>query len=359
MINKENKQAARQIVHEAEITRQHTRYKIPAKIEIEGKLYTLQDWSLSGCAIENLPQEYCQNKKSYQAKIIFNFDDFVTMVEHINIDFICKRNSSNVGGRFHNLNPAQLAILNQIITAYVSGDIITQGDIIHAVTKQITYPKKIEKKVNKKKADFLLIVIYLVIIALVSFLSFVAYQRTFVVQTLNAYIDANLISLKTPHPSYITFPKPLHEGKKVKVGDTIAIAHFIGGGTQRIISSVDGKIYSINALNNEFKNTAEPICTILEKNSKSYIVTHLNHKNIQKISLGNIAKVRLADNTIIKAKVTKILPAQSVIIKHTKTIANIYTQARDYDTVILQPLEKIDTQYINSSVFVTIDTFLQ
>ncbi len=359
MIKKQDKQLNGQIVHEAEITRQHTRYKIPAKIEIEGKLYNLQDWSLSGCAIENLPHEYCQNKKSYQAKIIFHFDDFITTVDKINIDFICKRNISNVGGRFHNLNPAQLAILNQIITAYLSGDIVTQGDIIHAVTKQITYPKKIEKKVNKKKTDFLLVVIYLILITLISFLSFIAYQRIFVVQTINAYIDANIISIRTPHPSYITFPKPLHKGDKIHSNTTIALAHFIGGGTQRIISPIKGTLYSIDVLNNGFRNTTEPICTIIAENTKRYIVAQIEHKNIKKITLGNIAKVRLCDNKTIQAKVKRILPAQSVITKHSKMIDNVSNQARDYDTIILQPLEKIDINYINSSAFVTIDTLLQ
>jgi len=359
MIDNKHKEAAQQIMHEAEVTRQHTRYKIPAKIEIDGKLYKLADWSLSGCAIEDLPQEYCENKKCIKARIIFNFDVFTTTVEDIEIDFICNKRSNNVGGRFHNLNAAQLAVFNQVITAYINGDIITQEDIIHAVTKQITYPKKVEKKLNRKKADFLLILIYFTIFVLVSFLLFVAYQRVFVVQTLNAYVDANLTAVRSPHPSYITFPKELEQGMEVNKKDIIAVAHFVGGGTQSIHSPVDGIFYKKAVLSNDFRNTAEPICLVLPKESKSYIVAHLSHELLKKVSLGDVATVRLGDDRVIKAKVTQMIPAQTVTVEHSKIVANIYNQARVYDTLILEPMQELDISYINSSVFVTIDTLLQ
>lgn len=134
-----------QIVHEAEITRQHARYKIPAKMEIDGKIYKLEDWSVSGCAIENLPDELLHRKFAV-GKMIFRFDDFETVVDNIKLEFINRRPNGVVGCRFTELNPQQLAILNQIIASYLAGDIITEDDIIHAVTRTITYTKKKNRK---------------------------------------------------------------------------------------------------------------------------------------------------------------------------------------------------------------------
>jgi len=352
-----------QIVHEAEITRQHARYKIPAKIEIDGKQYKVLDWSLSGCAIENLPEEFCNENKCRDAKLIFKFDDFITIIDNIDIDFICKERAGDetkmVGGRFHNLNSSQIAILNQIITAYLNDDILTEEDIIHAVSKQITYPKKIEKKINKKRADKLLILIYFTIIALIAFLLFVAYQRIFIVQTVNGYVDVNMTTVRAPYPSYIKFTKELQKGDKIDTNETVAVAYFIGGGVQPIHSSIDGTVYKVSVKNNQFRNTAEPILMVLPDNAQTYIVTHIEHKYFQKIKIGDIAKVRFADGRIIKAEITKVQPAEAIDLQHTKVLENIYNQARNYDIVTLKPLTPLDTSLLNTSVFVTIDTLLQ
>jgi alginate biosynthesis protein Alg44 len=364
MINTENKKAAKQMVHEAEITRQHARYKIPAKIEIEGKKYKLLDWSVSGCAVEGLPDQYCKENICRKAKIIFQFDDFITIVDNVDIDFVCEKRkvgegNTKYGGRFHNLNDAQLAILNQILTAYLNGDILTEDDILHAVTKQITYPKKIEKKIDRKKTDKLLLLIYFTIVVLIGFLLFVAYQRLFIVQTVNGYIDANLTTVRSPYPSYIDFVKPLHKGDKVDTNETLALAYFIGGGVQPIHAATEGTVYKVNVLEHQFRNTAEPICMVLPKDTKPYIVTHMEHTYFKKVSVGDVAKVRLADGTIMKARITDIQPAEAVSLEHTKILANIYNQARNYDIVTLKPFEPLDPKLINTSVFVTIDTLLQ
>jgi alginate biosynthesis protein Alg44 len=363
MIETQNKKASGQILHEAEITRQHVRYKIPAQIEIDNKRYNLVDWSISGCAIENLPSLYCEESKHAIVKIIFKFDDFTTIIDNISIDFICKKravkNSKMVGGRFQNLNPAQMAIFNQIITAYLNGDIITENDIIHAVSKQITYPKKVEKKLEKKKADKLLILIYMTIIFLVTFLLFVAYQRLFVVQTLNAYVDTNITAIRSPYPSYIKYMPPLKKGEKIDTNETLAIAYFVGGGVLPIRSVVKGTIYKIDVLDGEFRDSAEPICMIVPDGSKPYIVAHFEHKYFKKITIGDIAKVRLADGGIIKAKIVSITPAQRVSLEHTKVLANIYNQARDYDSIVLRPLKPLPLKYVDTTVYVTIDTIIQ
>lgn len=358
-----NDKAVNQIMHEAETTRQNARYRIPAKIEIDGKKYKVLDWSLSGCAIEDLPEELCQEKKCKQVKLIFTFDDFTTMIDNIDVDFICKERGDNeekmVGGRFHNLNPSQIAILNQIITAYLNDDILTQEDIIHAVSRQITYPKKVKKGLEKKKADKLLILIYTTVALLIAFLLFVAYQRLFVVQTVNGYVDVNLTTVRSPYPSYIHFTQPIKKSDKVDINDTLAVAYFIGGGVQPIHSAIKGTIYNVSVKNNQFRNTAEPILTVLPTDAQAYIVTHIEHKYFKKIHIGNVAKVRFANGKTLTAKITKIMPAEAIDLEHTKVLANIYNQARDYDVVILKPSEALDPSFLNTSVFVTIDTLFQ
>ncbi|BAF69303.1 PilZ domain-containing protein [Nitratiruptor sp. SB155-2] len=364
-MNRENKEKlAKQIMHEAEVTRQFARYKIPAKVEIDGKIYVVDNWSLGGLAIKNAPKEFCQ-KPMRKGKMIFKYDTFETVVDNLNLEFICtgKRAEGDhyplLGAKFHNLEDYQISILNQIITAYINGDIITKEDILYAVTRQITYPKKEEKKLNKKRADKLLILIYTVIFLLLSFLGYIAYYRTFVVQTANAYVDGNITVIRAPFLSYIHFTKTLHRGDNIEINQTIAIARFIDGEMQPIISPLNGTVLKVNVLENEFRNTAEPVVTVLQKDTAPYIIAKMDHKFFKKVKVGYIAKVRTQDDQIFEAKVVKIEPAQPVDLEKAKILANIYNRPRDYDTLYLEPTEPIDISLINTTVYVTIDTFWQ
>jgi alginate biosynthesis protein Alg44 len=348
-----------QIVHEAEITRQHARYKIPAKIEIEGRLYKVEDWSVSGCAIKNLPDEIYR-KEFAIGKMIFKFDDFETVVDNLKLEFLDKRPNGVVGCRFTELTPQQLAILNQIIASYLAGDIVTEDDIIHAVTRSITYEKKEKPEVDKKKASLILILIYIVVVILLLFLFYVAYKRVYVVQTDNAYVDANITTIRAPAPTYVYYPKKLYEGEKVKTGDVLLTAYLVAGGIQKIASPINAEILKISALNGDFRNVAEPILYLLPKRKNSiYITAHVAHESLIKLKIGDIATVRTPDGRKFYAKLVKIIPANTVYQKKAKfLLENVYNKPRNYDTLLFYTNYPLNEKMINESLFLTIDTFL-
>jgi len=363
-MNKDNKDLAKQIVHEAEVTRQYARYKIPAKVEIDGKIYVVDNWSLGGLAVKNAPREFCK-KPSKKAKLIFKFDTFETVVDNLNLEFICAGKTpegdhySLLGAKFHNLDDYQISILNQIITSYINGDIITKEDILYAATRNITYIKKEKKKLEKKKADLILIMIYGVIFLIFSFIGYIAYYRTFVVESINGYIDANITVIRAPFLSYINFTKPYKTGDKIEQNETIAIARFVNGGMQPIISPVFGTVYKINVLEGGFRKTGEPIMTILDSNASLYIVAKVDHKFFPKLKIGDIAKITDCKGDVFKAKIISINPAEEIDQRKAKVIRNVYSQARDYDKIILKPLKPLNKSLIDTAVFVKIDTFLQ
>ena len=353
-----NTQLSDQIVHESELTRQHARYKIPAKIEIEGKLYKLYDWSVSGCSILDLPEKYF--KKFITGEIIFVFDDFETRVKDIKLEIITKKNVEGMvayGARFTDITPQQISILNEIITAFLSGDIITEDDIIHAVNKTQTYPKKIEPRIDKKKAWGILAIIYLTIFILVLFLAYLFYRHTFIVESVNGYIDANLTVIRSPSPSYIKFAKDIKAGEDINRSQIIALSYLISGGIKTINSPVRGKILHLNMFDNDFRNVGEPIMTIIPKNSSIYIVGSMLHKDFKKIKIGSIATIVLPNEKSFRAKIIKIRAAQTPLQNKSKILQNIYNSPRDYDIVYLKPLENIlDYDKIGESVSITINT---
>jgi len=361
---KENKKSANQIVHEAEVTRQHARYKIPAKIEIDGKIYVVDNWSLGGLSVKNAPKDFC-NRIHKKAKMLFKFDTFETVVDNLDVEFLCSEKSAKgnffplLGARFHNLEDNQISILNNIITSYINGDIITQEDILYAATKNITYQKKEKKIVDRGKADIILILIYLTVFFVFIFLAYTAYFRTYVVESVNGYVDANMTVVRAPYLSYIHFTKQYEVNQSVDQNETLAIARFVDGSMQPILSPVDGTVYKINVLEHEFRDTGEPVITILHKDAQPYVKVRLTHLLFKKVKTGQVAKIRTMNDETFEAKIVDIVPAQELVQDKVKVIQNIYNQARNYDTVILEPLEPIDKKFLDTSVSMTLDTFWQ
>ena len=353
---------AKQIVHEAEITRQHARYKIPATMEIDGKEYKLDNWSLSGCAIINLPEEYL-NKKFAIGKMIFRFDDFETAVDRLNIEFLrCDKyeDKTIMRCRFTDIKPHQTAILNQIITAYIEGDIITQDDILHVVKRQITYPKKNPKPIDKKKGWSILIIIYFVIFLLVTFLLYVFYTRTFIVKSIIGYVDANVSVIRAPSPSYIKFINELHKGEEINVSEPLGAAKLIYGGIVVIKSPVKGRVFDIYIHNNQFRNVGEPILAILPDNVGYEIVSHFLAEQAVKLKVGYIATVTLPTGEEFKARIEDIESPAPLKSEKSKPLKNIYARSVNYVKVVLKPLDyNFSSNLINVSVNIKVDTFRQ
>ena len=344
-----------QIVHEAEITRQNARFKIPAKMEIDGKIYELRDWSLTGCSVIDMPEEYI--KKHTTGKIIFKFDQFETIIDNLKIECLYKK-ENYIGCRFTDLTPQQISILNQIITAYINGDIITQDDIITAVTKIQMYPKKKKiDEVEKKKAKLILFLIFTTLAVIIIFLSYIVYKKVFIVESVNGYVDSNITTLRSPYPSFIKFQKNYQTDQNISNSETIAVAYLVGGGVSRIVSPVDGKIFKIYSKNSEFVNTGEPILSIIDLNATQYIHAVFYSKEIKKIEIGYIVKIIFGSN-IYYGKIIKVLYPENISIIKSKPIENIYANPRNFIDVIIMPLQKIDKKFIGSSVYVKLDTFI-
>lgn len=344
-----------QIVHEAEITRQHARFKIPARMEINGKIYKLKDWSLTGCAVIDLPKEYV--KKHVTGKMIFKFDQFETVIDNLKIECLYKRDNY-VGCRFTDLTPQQMAILNQIITAYINGDIITQDDIITAVTKIQLYPKKKKiDEVERKKAKAILALIFVTIVIILTFLSYIIYKKLFIIEGVNGYIDSNITTLRAPYPSFIKFQKNYKIDDNISQGETVAIAHLVGGGISRIVAPIGGKVFEIHVHDLDYRNTAEPILSIIDYNATQFVHASLFAKEIKKIKIGDIAKI-IFNREEHYGKIIKISYPEDVSIIKSKPVENVYANPRDFIEILIEPFKKIDKKWIGTSVYVKIDTFI-
>ena len=360
-LNMSNNDKAVQIKHEAEITRQHARYKIPATMEIDGKDYKIDNWSISGCAIIDLPEEYVH--KFAEGKMKFKFDNFETAVDNLKLEFLRNDKFDDhtiMRCRFTELKPDQRAILQHIIDSFLEGSIITQDDILHVVQHQITYPDKKAKEISHKKAWSILLLIYIVIFVLILFLGYVFYNRTFIVKAISGYVDTNISMVRSPAPSFIEFIENIKPGDEINTSKPFAVAKMLNGGIRTLRSVVNGKVLNVYVKNNEFRDTGEPILSVMPKNSHIYVVAHILSKQAEKLKIGDIATVTLPNGTEFKAKIADIKYPAPLSSEKSKGVTNTYANSINYVKVILEPIGiKLTPKQLNESVNVKIDTFRQ
>ena len=118
-----------QIVHEAEVHRQHIRLKIPIVVEIDGTRFNVDDWSMGGFGVES-EMSSRQPGERFPVRMIFPFEDFeVSLRLDCQMVYIVEDNS-RFGCRFLGLSQGQLALFRYLVDAYLSGEIVSGGDIL-------------------------------------------------------------------------------------------------------------------------------------------------------------------------------------------------------------------------------------
>lgn len=132
-----------QIVHEAEVHRQHVRLKIPIAIEIDGTRLTVEDWSMGGFGVESGLVSR-QPGERFPVRMIFPFEDFeVSLRLDCQMVYVLEDNS-RFGCRFLALSQGQLALFRYLVDAYLTGEVVSAGDILNVAGRQNTAEARVQ-----------------------------------------------------------------------------------------------------------------------------------------------------------------------------------------------------------------------
>lgn len=117
------------IVQEAEIHRQHVRLRIPIGIEIDDTRYQADDWSMGGVGVV-APMSTRQPGERFPARLVFPFEDFgLTMQVDCRMVYV-DAEAPRFGCQFLALSKGQIALFRYVVDAYLSGEIVSAGDIL-------------------------------------------------------------------------------------------------------------------------------------------------------------------------------------------------------------------------------------
>jgi alginate biosynthesis protein Alg44 len=132
-----------QIVHEAEVHRQHVRLKIPIQAELDGVRYQLDDWSVGGFGVESVMTSR-QAGEHFPMRLIFPFEEFeMTMRMEARMVYV-DQDHGRFGGAFQGLSREQMEVFRYLVDAYLSGEVVSAGDILQVRARDNTARARVQ-----------------------------------------------------------------------------------------------------------------------------------------------------------------------------------------------------------------------
>lgn len=345
-----------QIVHESETQRQFVRLQLPATVLIEGEKYSVKDLSSGGMALRNVGDKF-QKSTTVNLVLVLPFAGFSLDIElKAEIVHIDKK-SDTAGCRFIDLTAEQISILNHVIKAFMSGDIINGNEIINVVSRD-NFANVRKHPANqtqsqldniKKYGAYGLITLATLILA--TFIVSNILEKLFIVKSPQGKVHANTVEMISPANGF--FEMVLAEGKAgVQKGQIIGAivttnnkGSGLAGGPEEIpvVSPCDCLIIDQSVLNGEYKAQNASLLTLLPQDSPIDIQVNISIEEIHRLDIGTRAVIDVSGaNEIFKGKVKNIKTPKD----------NLVTNLPPSAVVTIETDQKIPIDYLNRPAFV-------
>ncbi len=351
---------ADQVVHSAEATRHYPRYKIPAWIEIEGAKYKLDDWSLGGCAIRDLP-EGVRRKGFATARLLFPFDTFEVAVPDIKIEFLDRRGQVT-GARFDRLTPEQFSLLKEIIDGYLEGSFDALVDQFINVVRRVDLRSALDAKRPKPPEERLTLYIKqglifgflaLCIILLLAFLGVAVQERVLTVHTQSAFVEAQSHVVQAPITGYFKPAIELRPGKKIKKGKVIGYIKSPVYGSILVQSPYTGIVSYVNP-HFPLVKEGESIVALRKKGDRVVIKAVILHKDLEKLRIGQKAKIMDVRGSAFWGRIEDVKVGLDVMEYLQADSLRLLKNSIGFDTLIIRPLSNSISCHNGEAVVVKI-----
>jgi mannuronan synthase len=301
------------IVHEAEVQRQHARYRIPLEVLYKGHNYRVADWSLGGFALLDAPIDSPKGTIE-QFTLIFPFDTYqlsLTIEAEVKYN---DRSRRRVGVKFLNLTSRQINVIRYVLDAFLSGEIVEAGDVLEVSARSmstqsraipaapvpISFKEKVRLYAPRAAAWSF---IGLLAIGVLTFLAASLYDRLFVVHASSAMVAGNSYVLSSPIDGLIDDVKA---GASLKPGDKVYTVLSRPGESMGVSSVCTCTVREVYAANGTYVREGDKVVSVLEPNSKQYVEALVERAYLTRLYGDVRISVRLIDGTVLKnAKIRK------------------------------------------------------
>ena len=123
------------ITHEAEVQRQHPRYRIPVRCIHDGTQFSVIDISVGGLSLRTGSLD-AKPGHLLDLTIIFPFSGYeLTTTVCAEVRYIAGEHN-RIGLRFVDVSQRQHSLLRFILDAYLAGEVVEAGDVLDVVSRR-------------------------------------------------------------------------------------------------------------------------------------------------------------------------------------------------------------------------------
>lgn len=290
-----------QIVHEAEVHRQHVRLKIPIGVEIDGTRYTVDDWSLGGFGVTS-PITSRQPGERFAVRLIFPFEDFELSLR-IDCQMIYRdEDTARFGCRFLALSQGQLTMFRYLVDAYLSGEIVSGGDVLAVLGRENGPEGRIQQQIfdpflrevttgrrwRKRLGLGLMLLLGAGLAAAIAF----GYQERFVVVTADeAVVEAPVFRLEAASAG--TLSAAVDQEQILRPGDQVARIEAPGAPPVPLRSPCECVVHDWVVAPGQVAQVGTLVAVLVAADRPLVVRAELSPERAERLRVGQIAEITL------------------------------------------------------------------
>jgi alginate biosynthesis protein Alg44 len=342
------------ITHEAEVQRQHPRYRLPVKCFHGGTPVSVIDLSVGGIGIRTGVFD-ARPGQIVELVLNFPFNGYeLTLPVRSEVRYV-NNEQARIGMRFVDVSPRQHNLLRFILDAYLSGEVVEAGDVLDVVSRR-NEGKTREVPQQDKPQGLVANAIYHgrslagygaiagVTLLLAGFIGTSLFQKMYMIPAQSAVITADLITVPAPSNGQLTF---VAANDQVQAGEPLLTIQGPQGSSSIVIDSpCDCIVQARYNRTSSFVRAGAPIIVLREKTSTPYISAAIPQSDVLRFYRGARAVVEYADGTRVRDVQIEPVP----ILSEADANAGRFL-------VKLAPGRELDDADIGQPVSVVFDTF--
>jgi mannuronan synthase len=341
------------ITHEAEVQRQHPRYRLPVRCIYNGTQLPVVDVSVGGLGVRTGLLDV-KPGRVLDLTLVFPFSGYeLTLPINAEVRYIAEEHS-RIGLRFVDVSPRQHNLLRFILDAYLAGEVVEAGDVLDVVSRrnegktrevpQRPAPQGFMANVahhGRSAAGY--VGIAAATLLLLGFIGTGLFERLYVIPAQSALITADLVTVPAPSNGQLTFVAP---GEQVRAGEPLLTIQGPQGNSIVIDSPCDCVVQARYNRASTFVREGTPVLTLREKSSAPYITASVPQDQLLRFYRGASAVIEYADGTRVRGAQVERLPMPADA-----------DAASDRFLVKLAPGRELETSTIGQPVSVVFNTF--
>lgn len=329
--------AAPQFVHESEAQRQFARVRLPAKllVSLDGRTgkFAIDDISAGGFSIQT-GAESLRRGQLYNGRLVFRVDGFDLAMEISFVPRVIEPGQGRCGCEFQNLGAQEVSTLRYLITAFLSGELVSAGDVLNTLSREnFTRARKgkgsqdlgILGRIRATTASLVFLVVGMIALA---YVGVQLWQIYFVTHAESAMVASEQIPVAVPKDAKVT--TLVKAGEPVKAGQAIAtfdapmlayVNDLVGEGNytikqieellgQRVsgtlTSPCDCKVLNLLPAKEQYMSKGEQLAVLAPADASAHVIARFSFEDSDKLEEGQSVTLRLPGGETRSGTITSL-----------------------------------------------------